>query len=409
MPFGGQFQRCIIDEIDASITISGRYCCKSIPPASEAHIESRIVEGLEKFKRIFDNQKILAVVNDSYRRTPTAYLLSKIWDYVKNGEFIVAAGTHRKPTEDELSAIFGPCFESIKSRLHINDCYDQDSHIAYGHTSRGNPVELHRKINEADLILTINSVEPHFFAGFTGGRKSIIPGLASFGAVQSSHRLAKDIDSRTLNLETNPLHLDLEEGIQLLGDKPIITLQCVTDRDGNLIDLFVGNLREAFLEACLRSADCYTVKVPGKFDIVIANCEPPLDGNLYQLQKAQENGGRMVKSGGVLIVMGACREGTGSEYFMNLAKKYPSPELVLRDGVNDDSFGIHKLVKTARQLRDFRIFYVTTLDCNEVQRVYFESFSDLQSALESALKELGEDVEIAILEDAGYTVPVIEP
>lgn len=267
---------------------------------------------------------------------------------------------------------------------------------------------LNKKALEADLILTINSVEPHFFAGFTGGRKSLIPGLAGFDSIRTNHRLAKELDSVSFNLETNPLHLDLEEATQLLGDKPILTIQCVTDRDGNIVDIFSGELRMAFYQACEYAGSAYSIEIEKKSDIVIANCDPPLDSNLYQLQKAQEHGGRMVKDGGVLIVMGACHEGVGSKYFMELAEKYPTPEDALREGIKDDSFGIHKLVKTARQLQKFKVFYVTTLDDREVERVYFKSFKDINAAIESALKELHDDIEISILEDAGYSVPVIK-
>ena len=267
---------------------------------------------------------------------------------------------------------------------------------------------INQKVAEADLIFTINSVEPHFFAGFTGGRKSIIPGLAAFETVQSNHRLAKDENSTSLNIETNPLHTDLMEGLELLGDKQFLTVQCVTDRNGVIIDLFSGGLNDTFLKATSCAARHYTVEIPERYDIVIANCEPPLDVNLYQLQKAQEHGGMMVADGGALITVGACKEGVGSEYFMKLAEKYPTPETVLEKGMTDDSFGIHKLIKTARQLKHFQVYYVTTLDEDVVRRVYLKPFSNINMALEKAANEIGRNATLAILDDAGYTVPVLE-
>lgn len=408
LPFGGKDRRVDIDNLTGALRIGGIFRSRFPLPLSQESIENKICEDLGRYKKLFDNKKVLTIVNDGYRRTPTDLLLPMIWNYVKGGEFIVATGTHRNPTKDELRKIFGQLLDEIEPKLHIHDCYDEATLVDIGKTRSGTPVRLNRKVVEADVIIAINSIEPHFLAGFTGGRKSIVPGLASFDTVQANHQFAKDINSSSLYLENNPLHLDLEDALSLFGDKTILGLQCVTDRAGRIIDLFVGTLKEAFLKACNCAKKFYVVEVPGKFDIVIANCEPPLDANLYQLQKAQEHGSRMVKDGGVLIVMGACEEGVGSEYFMKLVESYPTPEEVLEKGVNDNSFGIHKLIKTARQLRRIKIYYVTTLDKELVEKVYFKSFNNVRDALQSALSEIGDNVELAVLEDAGYTVPEVK-
>ena len=407
LPYGNHTQCLNTDNFNKALSIGGRFACKFPSPLSHKEIDSRLKKSFKHFADSTDS-KLLTIVNDGYRRTPTAKIFDSIWEYIKRGEFIVATGTHRRPTEMELEEIFGSFYEAVKPRLHIHDCYKSDELVEIGATSRGTQIKLNRKAIDAEYILTINSVEPHFFAGYTGGRKSLIPGLAGFETVMTNHALAKDPNAATLNLDTNPLNLDLEEGISLVKDRPIKTVQCVTDTKGELIDIFVGDLREAFLKACVAAKDYFSIEVPHNFDIVIANCEPPLDSNLYQLQKAQEHGGRMVKKGGVLIVMGACYEGTGSKYFMELAAKYPTPESVLSKGIKDSSFGIHKLVKTARQLQNFRVFYVTTLDDAEVRRVYLKSFKDINKAVEEALKILDNEIEIGILEDAGYSVPVVK-
>ena len=405
LPYGNHTQCLNTDNFNKTLSIGGRFACKFPSALSHEEIDSRLKSSFNQFGDLAKS-RLLTIVNDGYRRTPTATIFDSIWEYIKHGEFIVATGTHRRPTDSELEEIFGSYYEAVRPRLHIHDCYNSDELEEIGTTTRGTKVKLNRKAIEAEYILTINSVEPHFFAGYTGGRKSLIPGLAAFDTVMANHSFAKDLDATTLNLDTNPLNLDLEEGINLLGDKPIKTVQCVTDTGGGLIDLFIGDLRGSFLNACIAAKNYYSIEVPHKYDIAIANCEPPLDSNLYQLQKAQEHGGRMVKQGGVLIVMGACYEGVGSKYFMELAGKYPTPESVLTEGLKDSSFGIHKLVKTARQLQNFRVFYVTTLDDAEVRKVYLKSFEDINTAVEEALKMLDNEIEIGILEDAGYSVPV---
>jgi len=408
LPFAGRTVLIDTEKLGRPLKYSGRFACSFPEPLEQSVITERIKAGLSPFFESGDSSKVLTVVNDGYRRTPTEQLLKIVWPHIRNGRFIIATGTHRRPTRVEIKTIFGGLLGEVEPRLQIHDCYDSKSLVEFGRTKSGTPIILNRAIAEAELIFTINSVEPHFFAGFTGGRKSLVPGLASFETVQANHRFAKNINSCALNLETNPLHLDLEDAISLIKDKPVISIQCVTDRQGAIIELYAGPLQDAFKQACRASAKWYSVKVPRKFDIVVANCEPPLDANLYQLQKAQDHAARMVAGGGVLITVGECPEGAGSKYFMQLADKYPTPQSALADGMNDDSFGIHKLIKTARQLRDFKICYVTGLDDAEVRKVYFEPFEDIRTALEWALRETGPGAEMAILDDAGYSVPVME-
>jgi nickel-dependent lactate racemase len=152
--------------------------------------------------------------------------------------------------------------------------------------------------------------------------------------------------------------------------------------------------------------DIYSIPVEKTFDIVFAIGECPLDANLYQLQKAQEHGAEAVSDGGILVVVGACLEGVGSPYFINLADEYPTPESALSDvSLRDDRFGIHKLIKTARRLKKIKIWYVTKLDDNVVRKVYFEPKCSPQEALKEALEYFGGTASIAVLKDACFLVP----
>lgn len=407
LPYGGDSLEINTDDLPANARFAGRFTCKFPPPLDRHQIEHYLLAELRALKELLSKSKILTIVNDGYRRNPSAAILSIIWPFVKDGRFAVATGTHRRPTDDELKTIFGPLLPAISPRLVIHDCYDKSSLVNIGTTSSGTPVVVNQAVMDADIIVAINSVEPHFFAGYTGGRKSVVPGLAGFETIQANHRFAKDENACPLSLDANPLHLDLQEALSLVG-KLMLAVHCVTDRTGEIIDLSLGDLNETFRKACSAAGRYYIVPVPRKFDVVIANCEPPLDANLYQLQKAQEHGARMVADGGVLITMGACHEGVGSEYFIKLAEKYPTPESALREGMADDSFGIHKLIKTARHLRRFDVYYVTTLDEAIMARVYLKAFRSLREALHKALAKLDRSAQIAVLDDAGYAVPVVE-
>jgi nickel-dependent lactate racemase len=296
----------------------------------------------------------------------------------------------------------------FEGRIVIHNCRDKASLDYLGESSRGTPIWINKELLKADRIICINSVEPHFFAGFTGGRKSLIPGLAGFETTVANHSHAKHEDAKSLSLDSNPVHLDLEEAISLITGKSIFSIQLVTSRQGEIIDTFCGDLEGSFQAACFEAEKAYTVAIENKYDIVFAIGEPPLDINLYQLQKGQEHGAEAVRDGGILIVVGACAEGTGSEFFINLANDYPSPDLALSaKALTDNRFGIHKLVKTARRLQKIKIWYITKLDDSLVSKVYYSPKSSLQAALDEAIKIMGLRANIAILRDACFIVPII--
>ncbi len=401
LPYGGRLQSANIAKL------GGRFRCSFPAALADSEINRRLESALSDISKNYSSAKTLVIVNDTFRRTPLNSFLPFLRTKFPEARFAVATGSHKPPDRAGLMKIFGAAFTELEDRILVHNGFDDSAIVDIGTTSRKTPVMINRAVMESDLILAVNSVEPHFFAGFTGGRKSIIPGLASIATIMANHRLAKNPRAAVLRLEDNPLHNDLEEAIDLLKIREIYGIQCITDRNGEIVDLYAGELRTAFKQACTKAEKLYTIKVPRKYKIVIACCEAPLDENLYQLQKAQDNGGLITEDGGVLIVMGACLGGVGSEYFIKLAEKYPTPEAALEKGINDDSFGMHKLIKTARQLRHFRIFYVTELDWSIPAKVYFEPYNDLAVALAQAYEIVGQDAEVAVVEDAGYSVPMV--
>ena len=373
-------------------------------------LREKIVSGIAKYIGLSSPRKIGIVINDATRRLPTPKILKIISEVIPTSEstILIATGTHRAPSDEEFDIMMGEMRDSYDNRIVVHDCRDRDALVKLGVTSRGTPVEINRALMKCDRIITINSIEPHFFAGFTGGRKSIIPGLASLETTVANHSHAKDENACSLSLRKNPVHLDLEEAVNLFDKNVIFSIQLITSRDGEAAAVFCGDLDSSFSDACRKAGELFSVGIENKYNIVLAIGEPPLDINLYQLQKGQEHGAEAVADGGILIVVGACNEGTGSEYFMKLADEYPTPDSVLSSkAMNDNRFGMHKLVKTARRLRAIKIWYVTKLDDKSVRKVYFEPQSSVQAALDEAIKILGPNASVAILRDACFVVPTI--
>jgi lactate racemase len=381
---------------------------KKQPLLTNDLIRDKIAASIVNFPHSSKDHKTVIVVNDATRRSPTPQILRILSELIPltDAEILIATGTHRAPTDFELDVILGDMRSYFEGRITAHNCRDKASLDYLGETNRGTPVWVNKKLLKADRIICINSVEPHFFAGFTGGRKSLIPGLAGFDTTVANHSHAKHENAKSLNLISNPVHLDLEEAVSFIKSKSILSIQLVTSRQAEIVDLFCGDLTQSFFEACEKARLAYTIGIDKKFDIVFAIGEPPLDSNLYQLQKGQEHGAEAVKDGGILVVVGACNEGSGSDYFINLANDYPTPNLALSAKVMEDNrFGIHKLVKTARRLTQIKIWYVTKLDDKLVSKVYYNPKSSLQAALDEALDIRGRGAKVAILRDACFIVP----
>jgi len=375
---------------------------------SDSEVCDKIEKEYQDSYKDFGDKRVLIIINDITRRVPTEKILRILCDLlpVENVEILVATGTHDIPTEENLKQILGGLYDKLKSKIAFHDCDDRNLLDRVGTTSNGTPVEINRKFSEAEAVICINSVEPHFFAGFTGGRKSIVPGLGGRDTVIANHSLAKSEQARSLNLENNPVHLDLVEAADMAIKAPIFSIQLVLSRNGEIIDLFCGDIKRSFREASELARDIYSIPTAKTFDIMFAIGEYPLDINLYQLQKAQEHGAEAVSDNGILVVVGACDKGVGSPYFMKLADDYPTPESALSDtALRDNRFGIHKLIKTARRLEKIKIWYVTKLDDNVVRKVYFVPKCSPQDALRDALDYFGGTANIAVLKDACFLVP----
>jgi nickel-dependent lactate racemase len=168
---------------------------------------------------------LLIVVNDETRPTPSGQVLESLWPELSVFplKIIVATGTHQSSSEEGCRRIFGSLWPAIKTRLFFHDCREERGMVYLGETSQGTRVMINQQIMMADRLLVIGSVEPHYFAGYTGGRKAIVPGLASYSTIVANHSLAMDLKAQPLRLAGNPVHEDLEEALRLLPVPPIFS------------------------------------------------------------------------------------------------------------------------------------------------------------------------------------------
>ncbi len=274
-----------------------------------------------------------------------------------------------------------------------------------GRTSRGTEVHLNRLVTDASSVVVIGSVEPHYFAGFTGGRKSFLPGVAAFETVRQNHSHALDPSSCFMALDGNPVHEDMLDALALLGDKPIFTIMTVIDGERSVRAASAGDIHGAFRAAVVSAMEMFSVDVPGRCDVVVAVAGSPVDSDLYQAHKAIESARLALEAGGILILVAECGEGLGNDAFVGQLNSADSPEDVPRLIGEHYNLGDHKAIKLAELVTKAEIWAVTGLPDETIESIFFRPCADVQDALNAALTKRGPGARVLFLMDAGTTVP----
>lgn len=352
--------------------------------------------------------RVLVIVNDATRPTPTAKILDLIGSTLDRveAEYIIATGMHRTPTDEEYRFVFGSRYDSIKARVHSHDSKNSEL-VHFGTTSRGTDVWMNKLVQEADRIVVIGSVEPHYFAGYTGGRKAFLPGVAAYGTIEQNHKLALTQEAQALNLKGNPVHEDMIEAMAFLDGKKIFSVMVVLDKGHKVCSAYSGDIDSTFKSAVRKADEVFVVKMK-KADIVVAVTSFPHDIDLYQSQKALDNAKHSVRDGGILILVSACRTGVGADTFLELLASAKTPNEALEKISREFKLGYHKAAKMAEIGLRMKMFAVTRLEPEIVEKAHMVPMPSLQEAVDGALAELGSGSKVTFIMDAVITVPKVE-
>lgn len=358
---------------------------------------------------------VLVIINDATRPTPTRSMLSALLPCLEkagisdsNLMLLVATGAHRPVKEDELDQLLGPYKERLSPRLVSHEAKDEKSLARIGVTRNGTPILLNKLLFAYDRIVVTGSVEPHYFAGFTGGRKAFLPGIAGYETIVANHKLAVNDAARSLALQGNPVHEDMMDALSHIK-APVFSLMTVLDKEQNVVAATGGDIVESFMKAVAIARRVFCVPIPRKADIVVSIAKFPMDINLYQSQKAIDNGALAVKDGGTLILVSACREGIGDQEFADLLGSCSSPDQALQAIEKTYKLGYHKAAKMASVCKRMKVLAYTKLTDCQVASLFLEPVSDLQAALDGAIAEAKakgiEKPSIILLPDGCVTVP----
>jgi lactate racemase len=331
----------------------------------------------------------------------------------KDIEVVIALGIHRKQTDHEHARIIGPLFGRIKVSDH--DCDDPGKLVYLGKTSSGIEVEVNRAVAETDRVILTGVVGFHYFAGFGGGRKSILPGVASRKSCMASHFAVlnpgagsgRNPNATTGGLDGNPVHQAMVEACAMVP--PAFILNTVLSPDKRIIAAFAGDWRESHLAGCRYYAGNFSFPIARPADLAVVSCGGfPKDINFIQAHKAMEYGSRAVRDGGVMILLAECRDGYGNATFFNWFRfrdleKFET-ELRANYEINGQT-AYSALVKARR----FRIVLVSALPPEEVEAMGMMPARTLEEAMGKAVRLLPSDYSAYVIPQGGTVLPVIKP
>lgn len=364
--------------------------------------------GTEKLSKIIkQGEKIVIITSDITRPMPTHIVMPVLLDELyANGinpddiTLVFALGSHRKHTQDEIKKLAGE-----RAYAEIT-CIDADSNdcICMGKTNIGTPVDITRIVACADKRICLGNIEYHYFAGYSGGAKAIMPGVSTKSAIQCNHSLMIKPMAVAGNLENNPVRKDLEEAIKYCPIDFIINV--VLDEHKKIIHAVAGHFIKAHRAGCNFLDSLYCKTIPKLADIVVVSQGgAPKDINLYQTQKALDNAKHAVRKGGIIILVGACNEGLGEETFEKFMTTSKSPNDMVLQIAKKFELGGHKAAAIGLVLENADIYLVSKMDANFVTSIFLKPYNDVQTALDDAFKTLGKDATVIVMPYGGSTLP----
>lgn len=322
---------------------------------------------------------------------------------------VFALGTHRKMTLEEMTEAVG---EDVAARLPMynSDCNAQEDFEYFGETSFGTPVWLNKLICDVDLVIMTGTIVHHFFSGFGGGRKAVLPGVAAMETIRRNHSLMMSPEARLGKLHGNPVYDDQMEGVRLFAKKHRLFLfNAILDAKKRFLKIFAGDWDKAHLEACRFVDMVYGAEIDEPADIVIASCGGyPKDINIYQLQKTMDNAWCAVREGGVVIIIGECEEGSGSAALEKALEEDPSPDAIKAKLEKNFVIGAHKAYAITRLMKKAKFILVSSLDKGLAEKLLFESVNSVDEAISAAEKYVGENYRILLMPQGSLTVPIIK-
>jgi nickel-dependent lactate racemase len=378
--------------------------------ALRAPIDSPSLRELAKGKR-----RVVVVTSDHTRPVPSAVTMPILLKEIRAGNpeadivILVATGMHRGMTKDEVAARFGAEIAS-REKIVVHDSRDDANLVSLGTLPSGGELVINRLAVDCDLLVAEGFIEPHFFAGFSGGRKAVLPGIAGYRTVLANHcaEFISHDRARTGILEGNPIHRDMIFAAKTA--KLRFILNVVLDSDKKIIAAFAGDTDAAHLRGCGFLKELAGVRAVPADVVITGNGGYPLDQNIYQAVKCMTGAEASVNPGGVIVVASECGDGHGGAAFYDTFKNTRSPEEVMKAicarGRNETLPDQWQIQIFVRILRKHKVIMAASVPPETIERLGmipapgFPSGTSLDAALAAAEKIVGKnDASVTVIPD----------
>lgn len=352
-------------------------------------------------------EKIAIVTSDITRPLPSYKILPAVLDELSRAGvadedvlIVFGLGSHEGHSEDRKRALVG---DAVYDRIRCIDS-DPDNCVHLGVTRAGTPVDIFRPVAQADRRICLGNIEFHYFAGYSGGAKAIMPGVSTRDAIQNNHSAMVRHEAAAGRIGGNPVREDIEEAGAVCGIDFIVNV--VLNEKKEIIRSFSGHPVAAHRAGCAFLDSFYKICLPRKADIVVVSPGGfPKDINMYQAQKALDNARHAVRDGGIIVWLASCSEGLGEKHFEEWMTGHARSSDMIEHIRREFILGGHKAAAIAMVLKKARIFLVSDLEPDFVRSIFLEPFTDAQGALDEAFAVLGKGASVILMPFGGSTLP----
>ncbi len=346
-------------------------------------------------------KRLVIILTDHTRGCPYPVILPPLIDFIiETGvspeaiEFLIANGTHSAMSVEQMRRQYGTSVvESFP--FHCNDCRADDM-VYMGDLNARNPFFMNPIAASADFLITTGVINTHYMAGFSGGRKSILPGVSSYETIRSNHSMVLDRRVDLARLDDNPIHLQMSEAAVLANVDFNINL--ILDDHKQIAKIFSGDIHDAFHAGARHMREHFSVPCRGLADaIVVTPGGQPKDRTLFHTQKCLNNVFPMLREGGTVIVFSPCNEGAGSDEMVRFLRMVDHPSKLLRIPPERITVGGHRAVATAKLMEKGEIILFSKMAREDAEAMHFTVGDNWQAVLEGLKAKHGDDVKIRII------------
>jgi lactate racemase len=388
---------------------------RAAAPDQKAEVERALKDPIGT-KRLLEiakpEAKVAIVVDDATRKAPSERMLIPVLAELneagvkdENVTVIFGCGTHRAVKPEEATELLGA--EALKRVKTISHCCTDSDLVHIGTTKTyGNKVRVNRAFAEADIRILLGDVNYHYYAGYGGGRKSVLPAISCGETIQHNHAMLVNPNARTGILEGNPIHIDMTEAARIAKVDFIVNV--VENKKGEIVKAFAGDVEAAFLEGVKLVDEMYQVTIDRRADIVVVSAGGyPADMNLYQAYKGLDNALDAVKRGGVIILVAECLEGHGNQVFYEWMTRLGDVKAVEKEVKRNFVMGGHKALYLLKALQNHPVILVSSMPDFYATSIFkLKTARAVNDALNEAFKIAGSASRVWAMPQGSYTLPV---